>query len=62
MVCNDEITSTYMAKTMFYITLELKQYIFLDPPHPNGYCIVIVLNYLPYSQNYMQLSSYYILL
>ena len=35
---------------------------FLDPQHPNAYCIFIVLIYLASFRNYMQPSSYYILL
>ena len=62
MVCNDEINSAYMAKTMFHITLELKNTFFLDSPHPNDGCIGIVLINLAYFRNYMQHSSYYIFL
>ena len=63
MVCNYDINSAYVTKTMVHITLELKKKIhFLDPPHPNAYCIVKVLIYLAYFRNYMQPSSYYILL
>ena len=63
MVCNDEINFAYMAKKMFYITLEFKKNtFFLDSQHPNDTCIGIVLMNLAYFQNYMQHSSYYIFL